>query len=162
MLIGIMADSHDNLPKIEQAVNFFNQREVKLVLHAGDFIAPFAVEKLRNLNCPFIGVFGNNDGEKKGLRNRITSINGEIYTPPYSFVKANKKILLLHDPGKLKKIDLSPFQLIVYGHTHKNEIKKREEQVLINPGECGGWLTGRCTVALVNLETMQVSIELLN
>jgi len=38
MLIGIMADSHDNLPKVRQAVEFFNQKKVALVLHAGDFM----------------------------------------------------------------------------------------------------------------------------
>ncbi|RLE13722.1 YfcE family phosphodiesterase [Candidatus Aerophobetes bacterium] len=162
MLLGIMADSHDNLVKIEQAVNFFNRRKVDLVLHAGDFVAPFVVRKLKEISCPFIGVFGNNDGERKGLKEKIASIKGEIHTPPYSFVEKGKKILLLHDPAKLKGMDLSSFQLVIYGHTHRDEVKKIKETVFVNPGECGGWLTGKSTVALVDLETMQVSINSLD
>ncbi|MCD6575214.1 metallophosphoesterase [Candidatus Aerophobetes bacterium] len=159
MLLGIMADSHDNLFKIEEAVNFFNQERVDLVLHAGDFIAPFVVRKFKMLRCPLIGVFGNNDGEKKGLKDKILSIGGEIYNPPYSFIKNGKRILLLHDPEKLKKIDLNPFDLIIYGHTHQSEIKRKEGKVFINPGECGGWLTGKSTIALLNLDTLQVIIK---
>jgi len=159
MLLGVMADSHDNLFKIEEAVNFFNQERVDLVLHAGDFIAPFVVRKFKMLRCPLIGVFGNNDGEKKGLKDKILSIGGEIYSSPYSFIKNGKRILLLHDPEKLKKIDLNPFDLIIYGHTHQSEIKRKEGKVFINPGECGGWLTGKSTVALLNLDTLQVIIK---
>jgi len=159
MLLGIMADSHDNLFKIEEAVNFFNQERVDLVLHAGDFIAPFVVRKFKMLRCPLIGVFGNNDGEKKGLKDKILSIGGEIYSPPYSFIKNGKRILLLHDPEKLKKIDLNLFDLIIYGHTHQSEIKRKEGKVFINPGECGGWLTGKSTIALLNLDTLQVIIK---
>lgn len=159
MLLGVMADSHDNLFKIEEAVNFFNQERVDLVLHAGDFIAPFVVRKFKMLRCPLIGVFGNNDGEKKGLKDKILSIGGEIYSSPYSFIKNGKRILLLHDPEKLKKIDLNPFDLIIYGHTHQSEIKRKEGKVFINPGECGGWLTGKSTIALLNLDTLQVIIK---
>lgn len=159
MLVGIMADSHDNLPKLEQAVNFFNQKKAKLVLHAGDFIAPFVVKKLKRLNCPFVGVFGNNDGEKKGLESKIVSINGQVYIPPYSFIQGDRKILLVHDPETLKEMDLSCFHLVVYAHTHQEEVKQGKQTVTVNPGECGGWLTGRSTVALVNLGSMQVSIK---
>jgi len=162
MLLGIMADSHDNLPKIERAVSFFNQKGVKLVLHAGDFIAPFVARKLKDLNCPLVGVFGNNDGEKKGLGDKIASINGEVHTPPYSFERKGKNILLVHDPEMLKGMDLFSFDLVIYGHTHEEEIKKEGQRIILNPGECGGWLTGRSTVALVDLKSMEVSINTLD
>ncbi len=159
MLIGLMSDSHDNLPKIEKAVKLFNKLKVELVLHAGDFIAPFVVEKLKNLNCPLIGVFGNNDGEKKGLKDKIESIGGEIHTPPFFLIRNDKKILLVHDLAKLSKTDIQNAELIVYGHTHKEEVKKEDGRLFVNPGECGGWLTGRCTVGLVNLETLEADIK---
>lgn len=158
MIIGIMADSHDNLPKIEKAVNFFNQQNVELVLHAGDFIAPFVGEKLKNLKALFIGVFGNNDGEKEGLKAKIDAFGGEIHIPPFSFNFKDKNILLLHDPAKLGNMNISDFDLIVYGHTHREEIKKEKDTLLVNPGECGGWLTGKSSVGLIDLSNMQVDI----
>ncbi len=39
MILGIISDSHDNLPKLKKAVTLFNKKNVSLVLHAGDYIA---------------------------------------------------------------------------------------------------------------------------
>ncbi|MEM1767624.1 MAG: YfcE family phosphodiesterase, partial [Candidatus Bathyarchaeia archaeon] len=65
MLIGLMSDTHDNLPMVEKAVSLLNDRKVELVLHAGDYVAPFVIPKLRELKAKVIGVFGNNDGDKE-------------------------------------------------------------------------------------------------
>ncbi|MEA3485303.1 MAG: metallophosphoesterase [Candidatus Aerophobetes bacterium] len=158
MLIGVMADSHDNLPKVRQAVEFFNRKKVGLVLHAGDFIAPFVViRELKDLACPLIGVFGNNDGEKKGLREVIGKI-GEIHPSPFTLKKKKRRILLLHDPKNLEGVQTTQYDLIVYGHTHQSEIKRDGRTLLINPGECGGWLTGLSTIGLVDLDKMKAEI----
>lgn len=156
MLIGIMSDSHDNLNAIANAVQYFNRRKVQTVLHAGDLVAPFTYRELKKLQMPLQITFGNNDGEKFGLKN----IFGEkIHLPPYKMKIAGKKVLLLHEPDNLGAIaDSGHFDVIVYGHTH--EIDVREEGVLIiNPGECGGWVTGKSTVAVWNTETNEVEIE---
>ena len=39
--IGIIADTHDNLPNIEKAVETFNKGNIDLLFHAGDFVSPF-------------------------------------------------------------------------------------------------------------------------
>jgi uncharacterized protein len=44
-LIGLISDSHDNLNAIRKAVEFFNRKEVKAVLHAGDLVSPFTIWK---------------------------------------------------------------------------------------------------------------------
>jgi hypothetical protein len=50
---------------------------------------------------------------------------------------------------------------IVYGHTHDVDVRLGHPLV-INPGEAGGWLTGKATMALLDLETMTVEIVSLN
>ncbi|MCD6495052.1 metallophosphoesterase family protein, partial [Candidatus Bipolaricaulota bacterium] len=40
MKIGIISDTHDNMPKIAAAVRLFNEEHIDLVVHAGDFISP--------------------------------------------------------------------------------------------------------------------------
>ncbi|ODS31814.1 MAG: hypothetical protein SCARUB_03062 [Candidatus Scalindua rubra] len=47
MKIGIVADSHDNVPAIKKAVEYFNQSNVEFVIHAGDYIAPFSTIRKR-------------------------------------------------------------------------------------------------------------------
>lgn len=59
MRIGVIADTHDRLPFIERAVQRLNEEEVELVLHAGDFIAPFVTSTFEPLEARMIAVFGN-------------------------------------------------------------------------------------------------------
>ncbi len=154
MKIGILSDSHDNLPKIEKAVELFNKNKVGFVLHAGDFIAPFTILKFKNLKCDWRGVFGNNDGEKTGL-SRISE--GRIQDGPLRIELAGKIITLVHDIKTINP-DRERAALIIFGHTHKSEIIKKSKLLLINPGEAGGWLTGKSTVAIVDLATLSHKI----
>lgn len=150
MKIGIISDSHDNLPKIEKAVELFNKKKVGFVLHAGDYVAPFTIPKLKALTCDWCGVFGNNDGERNGL---VRISEGKIQEGPLRMKLDTQKITLVHD---IKTIDpdREDAALIIFGHTHKSEIIKKGKLLLINPGEAGGWLTGRSTVAIVDLSTL--------
>ena len=158
MLIGVIADSHDNLPAVEKAVATLNQKKVGMVIHAGDFIAPFAIKPMANLACTWIGVFGNNDGEQKGL----TSLSkGRIQPAPYELNLDGKKVLVVHDLDTVDKEEVhrAKVQLVIYGHTHEPEIKKDSQVLYVNPGELGGWLSGTHTFALVDTEKLEAQIE---
>lgn len=142
MKIGILSDTHDNLPLIRKAVSYFNQLKVGIVLHAGDYVAPFAVKELNNLTMPWQGVFGNNDGEKQGLA-KVSE--GRIKTQPLFLQLENKKIGLIHEPKDIEA------DIVIYGHTHTAEIKQWGKQIVINPGEAGGWISDNPTVAVLDL-----------
>lgn len=154
MKIGILCDTHDNLPKLEKAVKFFIKKEVDFVLHAGDFIAPFTIPKLNILSCGWLGVLGNNDGEKNGLFNIS---KGKIKKGPLRVKFDSKRITLVHDINKIN-CETEKADIIIFGHTHKPEIKKQGLKLLINPGECCGWLTGESTVALVDSTSLSGQI----
>jgi putative phosphoesterase len=154
MKIGIIADSHDNLPKIDEAVRFFNKQKVEFVLHAGDYVAPFTILKLKALKCDWRGVFGNNDGERNGLT-RISE--GKIQEGPLRIDLDARKIILVHDINTVNA-ETEKADLIVCGHTHKSEIKLLEKKLIIKPGECGGWLSGESTVAVVDLVNLSAQI----
>ncbi len=153
MKIGVVADSHDNIPMIEKAVEVFNARKVDYVLHAGDLVAPFAVKEFLKAEARLIGVFGNNDGEKTGIR----MLCSDIYNPPYSIVLDGKKILITHDINNLKQELKDASDIIIFGHTHKPEIGKGSP-LYINPGECGGWVKGKSTVSILDLKLLEAEI----
>lgn len=71
MLIGILADTHDNLEKVDAAVRSLNAKGVEMVLHAGDYVSPFVIPRFANLQSPMIGVLGNNDGDHRLLQRRF-------------------------------------------------------------------------------------------
>ncbi|MDD5688589.1 MAG: metallophosphoesterase [Elusimicrobia bacterium] len=157
MLIGIISDSHDNINAIKKAVNFFNKKNVEVVLHAGDFVSPFTAIEFGKLKMRFMGVFGNNDGDKPHLLEKFKDI-GTIYQEPLDLELENKKIVLMHQIDKLDKN--KKYDIVIYGHSHKPDIKKGNP-LIINPGECGGWLTGRSTVAILDTKTLNSEITYL-
>ena len=157
MKIGAIADSHDNIPKIAGAVELFNEEGVELVLHAGDYISPITAHAFGKLDAPLVGVFGNNDGDRLFLTERFLNI-GKIYPDHHEFEVDGKKGVLMHEPKFIKALVKSGlYDLVIYGHTHQIDIREGQPLV-INPGECGGWLTGRATVAIVETEDMSVRL----
>jgi putative phosphoesterase len=50
------------------------------------------------------------------------------------------------------------FDLIIYGHTHQPDIRKVNKTVIINPGKASRLLRGKVTVAIMDLENMEVDI----
>jgi hypothetical protein len=149
MLIGILADTHDNLPMIERALTELKARKVEVLLHAGDYVAPFALKRVLASELPLVGVFGNNDGERRGLG----KLSEDIHLGPYRFELEGRTIVMAHEPDVLKDALGDGDDLGVCGHTHEPQISIGPPLV-VNPGEVGGWLTGRSTGAVVDLKTM--------
>ncbi|ASJ02194.1 phosphodiesterase [Thermococcus profundus] len=156
MLIGIMSDTHDNLPAIRKAVEFFNSKRVDLVIHAGDFVAPFVANELRNLNAPLKGVFGNNDGERKGLYEALG-----IYDELIELEADGMKIAVTHGTNEVLVRALAHsrlYDVVVVGHTHHYEIREVGRTILINPGEVCGYVTGVKSVALLDTRRREAQI----
>jgi len=157
-LVGIIADTHDNRRAIAKAVELFSQRGVGMVFHAGDLISPFTADDFSRLKCEMTVVFGNNDGEKIGLHH-IYSKRGTIGKGPKKIEYHGKRFVLMHEPTCIEELSTSKqADVIIYGHTHEIDIRKGET-LIINPGEAGGWLTGRSTIAFLDLTTMNVETE---
>ena len=156
MKIGIISDTHDNVPMIRKAVEYFNGEAMDLVIHAGDYVAPFSFKPLLDLNCELLGVWGNNDGDKLAL----TEVSqGKIAGVSIVRKYEGKIILVGHYFETLDALVASQkYSLIVYGHTHKPEIRKVGNSLIVNPGECGGWLYGSHTIAVADLDTLEAQL----
>ena len=156
MLIGIISDTHDNMPQIKRAVDLFNERKVEHVVHAGDFTSPFTFRILRDLTCGFTGIFGNNDGDKLLLQKMS---GGRVFNQPHIFELEGRKIVLMHEHHIADALaDSGHYDLVICGHTHKPEIRKVKNTLVINPGEAGSWLYGKSTVAIADLSLMSAEI----
>ena len=156
MLIGIMADTHDNLIFVKKAVELFNERKVEYVIHAGDYTSPFTLKLFKELNCKYVGIFGNNDGDKLLLLDRA---EGNIYNQPYIFTLNKRKIVVMHEHHVADALaDSGHFDVVIYGHTHMPDIRKVKNTLVINPGEVSTYLYGKSTVALADLNKMEGEI----
>lgn len=162
MLIGVMSDTHDDIVLTKKAVSRFNREGVEQVLHAGDFISPFMIDTLKELTAPLTGVFGNNDGDRRLLERKSAGLPSMMIKGTFARIDAGgMRIALLHGDDRELLGTLTAcgsLDLVVYGHTHRPEVRKDGTLLIVNPGEVYGHLTGRSTVALV--DTVKRSAEI--
>lgn len=165
MKIAVISDTHDHKTNILRAVNVINEKNIDALIHCGDYVSPFVkkwFDKLHDsIKKKFYGVFGNNDGERVGLKVNLNGvcdiigmeINKDIF---------GKKIFTAHMPS-LKTVEAlvksGEYDIILFGHTHNIFKKKYENGVLaLNPGEVCGYLTGISTFAIIDTEKMEAEI----
>jgi putative phosphoesterase len=162
LLIGVISDTHDNLPIIEKAIKRLNNEKVDLVLHAGDFVSPFVIPKFKTLNAKLIGVFGNNDGDHELLKKRFSETANCEIRGRFALVNADGfKIALLHgDETELLEalLGCGGFDAVAHGHVHSVGVQKKGETLDINPGEVCGYLTGKATLALLDTAKREATI----
>jgi len=161
LLVGVISDSHDNLPKIEAAVARLNDARVELVLHAGDYCSPFAALRYQGLKSKMIGVFGNNDAERELLKTKFESLGHEVRSRFVSLEVDKVRIGLLHGDEENLLEDLArsqSYDLIISGHTHSLSKLQKDRTVCFNPGEICGYLSGRATIATFDTSTRTIEI----
>lgn len=154
MLIGILADTHDRVPTLRAALGRFRDAGVSTLLHAGDIVAPFAARPLAEFGAAVHVVFGNNDGERSGLRRVLP----QIVDGPLRIELAGRNILMSHFMDWLRPEDLRGADVVITAHTHQLKVSRDAGRLMLNPGECCGWVTGRCTAILLDLVSLETHI----
>lgn len=157
MRIGLMSDTHDRVPAIDALLREMMAREVSVVLHAGDFCSPFSLKPFQDHNIAMAGVFGRNDGDHEGLRAAAaTGMGQELFESPHGMSMSDNKILIVHDIGDVVERSVLAHAVVVHGHTHLQEMKTRNNTLIVNPGEACGWLYGSPSAAILDLDSKQV------
>lgn len=156
MKIGIISDTHDHHQNVLKAIGIFNDEQVKYVLHAGDMVSPFTARAFAALKgAKFITVFGNCDGDKLHLKEAITGFGGEINNHIYSGRVDNKEIFMTHRPDMIEELaEGGKYDLLIFGHTHKQDIHKAGRSLVINPGETTDWITEQPSIVVLELDNM--------
>lgn len=160
-MIGIISDSHDNLNAIRKAVEFFNKKEVKAVLHAGDIVSPFTARAFKELNSKLYFVFGNNDGDKVMLTRWFEEIGATACGDFGDLTIDSLHIALLHGTNEALVNAIAKsgdFDVVIRGHSHDPGVKIVNGTPVINPGECSGVLSGKATVATLEISNLNVEI----
>ncbi len=158
MRIGAISDTHDCLPMIERAVERLNGERVELVLHAGDLISPFTIPVLARLESELVVVYGNNDGDRELLKRRAEDTKHITMQGEFAEINADgRRIFLLHgtDDGLVTSlVEGNTADMVVSGHTHVPGMERNGKTLALNPGEVCGYLTGKCTVAVIDTKRM--------
>ncbi|HMA69656.1 MAG TPA: YfcE family phosphodiesterase [Candidatus Mcinerneyibacterium sp.] len=155
MKIGIMSDTHEDYTTIKWAVNFFNKKDIKFLIHLGDIISPIMYNYFKEYCGEYLFIYGNNDGERRYLKTKFDN----IFEPPYLFEKFDKRFYLTHIPVNWDKvIEKHHPDFIFFGHTHEIFFEKRDNTVIFNPGESCGLLENEHNISVLDLEKNKIKI----
>ncbi len=155
--IGIISDSHDNCDAMKEVMEIFKREGVAFVIHAGDIVAPFTAKIMEESGIPYRGVFGNNDGEREYTK-QIT--NNKISSDILELDLFGKRFFVIHNLAEVEGIQYADYyDYVIHGHTHVTELKQIGKTLVLNPGELGGWLSGKHTYILLDTETNLAEVK---
>jgi len=156
MKVGVISDTHDRLPTFRRALALFKRLEVDALFHAGDFVAPFAAKLMSadHWTTPLYCVYGNNDGEREGLKAVLPGVTGG----PLRVEIGGRIIVMHHWIEQIPAARMEGVDVVISGHTHAIVNEHQNGCLTLNPGECCGWITDRCTVAVLDLDALTAEI----
>jgi len=120
MRIGILSDTHGLLrDEVIEALTGCD-----MIFHAGDINNREIINRLMNIAVTYV-VRGNNDKDwAADLPEFLDTTAGNLH------------IFMTHKKKDLPK-DLSPYDLVIIGHSHRYVETKDGRTVILNPGSCG-------------------------
>ncbi len=120
MRIAVISDTHGLLrPEVMERL-----RDCGTILHAGDLGTASVMKRLQDA-APLYAVRGNVDGAWAGsLPVRL------------DFTLAGLRVFITHKKKDLPA-DLTPYGLVLYGHSHQYACERQGCTWLLNPGSCG-------------------------
>ena len=157
MLIGLISDTHipDRRIKLPQKV-LETFEGVDLIIHAGDITSQSVIDELEAI-APVVAVEGNMD-----------RVHGEIDLPPSKIIEAEgHKIGVIHGEvyprGDTQQLYYHALQLevdiLVSGHSHIAQLEKIKNVILVNPGSPTNPRLSDPSVALMEINGNDISIE---
>ncbi|MBQ9268734.1 MAG: metallophosphoesterase family protein [Oscillospiraceae bacterium] len=143
MRIGVLSDTHNLLR--DEVITALNGCDA--ILHGGDISSQKVLNQLMEL-APLYVVRGNND---KAWAEQI---------PMYlDFWLAGVHVYMTHKKKDLPE-DLSAYDLVVYGHSHKYEESRQGRTLLLNPGSCGPRRFHQAiTLAILEITDGEITVE---
>lgn len=119
--IGVISDTHGLLR--DEVKEYL--KDCDLIFHAGDIHKLSVLDELQKI-APTYAVRGNADKEEWAEALPVTQAVENLAI----------KVLMIHNKKQLD-VDLFPYDLIIYGHSHKYEEKSIDGKIWLNPGSCG-------------------------
>ncbi len=159
MIVGILADTHDDRAMTVKAVDVLRSREVDVVLHAGDLTSPEMLEYLGGFHCYV--VLGNGDvgdGNEEAIRKKGIALGFNPIEYKIEVELGGKMFALFHGdnvPMFREAVACGRFDYIVKGHTHFYENYISNGARIINPGA----VSVHDEASVVTVETESGNIE---
>jgi uncharacterized protein len=155
MILGILSDTHNNLPNLQAALKIFQQEGVTHLIHCGDLTAPDTASLLEGFRV--ILTFGNGDFASGEILAALKSLDPENYAGMVYTGEIDGVMLAVvhgHERERLDAlIDSGRYAYVFRGHSHLHQDTMRGSTRVINPGSLGGLHREPRQVCLLDLQT---------
>ncbi len=164
MRIGIVSDTHNHHRNVRRAIEILATERVECVLHAGDITSASTVELFAELpQARLVAVFGNCDADRASLRTAIGAVGGETPGDHYKGRLDGRAIYMVHVPDSVGTAAHSgAYDLVVYGHTHRQDIRRAGRTLVVNPGPATNRLGQPAYVVILDTVDMSTAVRSLD
>ena len=154
MKIGVISDSHGEIPPVERAVGVIDRLNIEIIIHCGD-VGEEVIPFLHGRKCHF--VHGNMDDSVR--LGELLVGPGHVFHDHFGRLEMDgRRIAFLHGHDvKLlhRTINSGEWDLVCHGHTHAFSKHVEGDTVVLNPGALGR--TQNPSMAVVDLESLDVT-----
>jgi putative phosphoesterase len=153
MKLGILSDTHGNLPVVERAARLLRKAGVEAVFHCGDIGGEAVLVELATvfhpLGVPVYVVLGNVDAWSGDWKFFPSNVGIHLLGRFGEVELGGKKIALLHsdDARRFRQVVLGgKYDLVFSGHSHAVHDHMEGNTRCINPGTAGRGAPDTCAV----------------
>jgi putative phosphoesterase len=164
VLIGVISDSHIRVPGTRVGLSTLTAERlppqvlaafkgVDLILHAGDIYTVPVLDRLEKV-APVLASEGDDDPFEIVNDSRVKH---------QQFLKFDGKTVWLSHYGPLDEPVHATSDIVIYGHTHRSALERKNGSLFLNPGSCNfpKYIHTLGTVALLSIKNNKVDAEII-
>jgi putative phosphoesterase len=162
-LLGVLSDTHNNILNLRKALEIFQQRGVRTLIHCGDVTTLETLEWLVEFRV--IYVFGNGDRTSGELRDMLLRYDPTNYGGlGFGGEIGGVSIAATHGhlSGAVDTLARSgKYDYVFHGHSHRRSDERVGRARVINPGALGGVHREQRSCCLAHLDSGDIEFILL-
>jgi len=161
--VAVFSDTHGNRKEIYKTISHMGHFD--LIIHLGDGVAD-GNNVAEEMGIQFCGIKGNEDHGMDYPISRALNINrwfffmlhgNQTEINPYQMKSEyDRHIMDMCDMAKRENADV-----LLFGHTHKFMLEKRDDTIICNPGDQYAGSAGPPTFAVMNISDKKLEISLM-
>lgn len=130
--VGLVSDTHDNMPLTRAAVGFLRERQPDLVFHLGDITDLETVRAFQGLPVQFL--CGNNDAPSV-LGPAMGASGFPPLLPSWTGTIDGLQVGATHGHMRGRLVQLQDAcDVVLHGHTHRRRAERERGALTVNPG----------------------------
>ena len=140
MKIIIITDSHDNIWNLDKFFESIKDRDSDMLIHCGDFCAPFMIDRLQNNYKKSIHLVWGNTNDKESTTEFVKTLDHVTLHGDVAELEIDdKKLAVTHFPEKARELaETQKYTYVLYGHDHTKNDEMIDKTRLINSGNIMG------------------------